>query len=145
MNSTSSITQNFTLNVDRTTECSDESGRKSIYLNVSKVYEKLDTFVFQSTLEIKCDNVYYLKIQQTGYTKYHLTDATLRDEELQAAVNSLFADTLASLEDFRERDNARRQDSRVPAISLPTNLLANYFSSANYQDLRKSSRIVTVG
>ena len=137
MNSTASIAQNVTLDVDLASICSDASGQKSVHFNVSKLYKGQDNFVFESTLEIRCKNAYYLNVKQTGHAQFDLRNSPLTVEDIHSIVTGLFDDTLASWQDFRERDNSSVQNKSVSAISVPANLLEQYLSSPNYFDLLK--------
>ena len=136
MNSTSSISQTVTVGVDVVSLCSDNSGQKTVYFNLSRIFQKLHSFKFESRLEIRCGKAFYCQITQTGNENYDLVKTILTIEELKNIVESFFDDTVNAYQLHRNYEG--EADGKSPQILLPDHLLETYFASPNFLDLVKS-------
>jgi hypothetical protein len=138
MKSIPSITERSRQDVDLNTLCHENSQERKVYFNVHKVYEELASYKFESTIEIKCGNAYFLKVRQIGETIYTL-NKSLVVEELNDIVKNLFNDTLLTLKKHREGfDTNSKRKSTHPDIIISPNVISDYYSNDNYKDLLKS-------
>lgn len=137
MHTIGSISQQITITPDMNKKTGKGPGKEHIFFNVHKIYSGLGSFTFQSTLHIKCDNVFTLKLEQVLQSAYNFNDRILTVTDFKEIVEKLYSDSLASLQEHIE--NSKRNAQRnMPDITIPENLLNNYFASMNYKDLYQS-------
>lgn len=137
MSTTGSISQHSCIIPDIDKKICKDLGDEHIFFNVHKIYIGLESFTFESTMQINCGNVYNLKIVQTSPSEYNFKERGLARAEFKEIVEQLYMESVNSLQEHSE--NEKRGGWRsIPNITITTNVWSDYLSSMNYKDLYQS-------